>query len=464
MPAPQGPQDTPTPETVLPEIAAQPEPTAPVIEPVTSAVKKTPPPMQPLDAEGDKSGGKGPKPTLRVDLDRVDRLINTVGELIINQAMVAQRIEELDLPTGAHLTNELEAYKLLARDIQEGVMAIRAQPVKPLFQRMSRIVREASEATGKKARLVTVGDSTEVDKTVIERLADPLTHMIRNAVDHGLEAPDVRRASEKPDIGTIRLSASHRSGSVFIEVSDDGAGLNRAKILEKAIDKGMVEPETELSDAEIDNLLFLPGFSTAGTVSNLSGRGVGMDVVKTAVQALGGRVSISTLPGQGTTFTIVLPLTLAVMDGFVVSVADQTMVVPITSILETLRPQAKSIHQIGDRTCVKIRGAYIPIVDVARHLDLPKTGNDRGTETLLLVSSEAKGMIALSVGAIYDQRQVVVKSLESNYAAIPGISAATILGDGRIALILDPEEIIRMAHSGPSEVGRSREAMEGAHA
>ncbi len=404
------------------------------------------------EARSEARGGeaRGPRPTLRVDLERVDRLINTVGELIINQAMISQRIEELELPAVAHLTNELEAYKLLARDIQEGVMAIRAQPVKPLFQRMSRIVREAAEATGKKARLVTVGDSTEVDKTVIERLADPLTHMVRNAVDHGLEKSDARAAAGKEAIGTIRLSASHRSGSVFIEIADDGAGLNRARILEKAIEKGLVLPEVELSESEIDNLLFLPGFSTASEVSNLSGRGVGMDVVKNAVAALGGRVSITSTPGSGTTFTIVLPLTLAVMDGFVISVADQTMVIPIASIIETIRPSQRDLHAVGTKgVVILVRGAYVPVVDVAFNLGLAPGRKEAGEGVLLLVSTESQGLTALRVEAIHDQRQVVIKSLESNYAAIPGVSAATILGDGKIALILDPEEVVKLQPGAP---------------
>jgi two-component system chemotaxis sensor kinase CheA len=407
---------------------------------------------------------RGPKPTLRVDLDRVDRLINTVGELIINQAIISQRIEELDLPTVSHLTNELEAYKLLARDIQEGVMAIRAQPVKPLFQRMSRIVREASDATGKKARLVTVGDSTEVDKTVIERLADPLTHMIRNAADHGIESAADREAAGKDLTGTIRLSAAHRSGSVFIEIADDGAGLNREKILAKAIEKKLVPADAELSEPEIDNLLFLPGFSTAGQVSNLSGRGVGMDVVKNAVQALGGRISISSQPGKGTTFTIILPLTLAVMDGFIISVGDQTMVIPIASILETIRPKQKDIHVLGtDTRVVSVRGSYVPIIDVADRLSLPREQTDK-VGILLLVASETNGMIALEVGAIHDQRQVVIKSLESNYAAIPGVSAATILGNGKVALILDPEELIKLAQAAPGDALAQQARMELRHA
>lgn len=407
---------------------------------------------------------KGPRPTLRVDLERVDRLINTVGELIINQAMISQRIEELELPAVAHLTNELEAYKLLARDIQEGVMAIRAQPVKPLFQRMSRIVREASEATGKKAKLVTVGDSTEVDKTVIERLADPLTHMVRNAVDHGLERAETRSELGKDTIGTIRLSASHRSGSVFIEIADDGAGLNRTRILEKAIEKGLVTSDAELSEQEVDNLLFLPGFSTAGEVSNLSGRGVGMDVVKNAVNALGGRVSIASTPGAGTTFTIVLPLTLAVMDGFVISVGDQTMVIPIASIIETIRPNRRDLHKIGtDGIVISVRGAYVPIVDVALNLGLAG-GDEKATGVLLLVSTEQQGLAALRVQAIHDQRQVVIKSLESNYGAIPGVSAATILGDGKIALILDPEELVKLNPTAPCFSPAATPRMELRHA
>jgi two-component system chemotaxis sensor kinase CheA len=430
-------------------------PNPPAIAPTTSAMNPAANPTTGADPDdsaqypqtktaGDKEQ-RGPKPTLRVDLDRVDRLINTVGELIINQAMISQRIEELDLPSVAHMTNELEAYKLLARDIQEGVMAIPAQPVKPLFQRMSRIVREASDATGKTAQIVTVGDSTEVDKTVIERLSDPLTHMVRNAVDHGLESPEKRRAAGKPEIGTIRLSAAHRSGSVFIEISDDGAGLDRQKILETAICKNLVAEDAELTEAEIDNLLFLPGFSTASEVSNLSGRGVGMDVVKNAVQGLGGRVSITSQPGRGSTFSIVLPLTLAVLDGFVISVADQTMVIPIASILETVRPNLRDLHCIGvDAEVISVRGSYVPVINVAANLGLAQP-TPRSGGILLLVETEQQGVNALRVDAIHDQRQVVIKSLESNYGRIAGVSAATILGDGKIALILDPEELVRLA-------------------
>ncbi len=384
----------------------------------------------------------GPRPTLRVDLDRVDRLINAVGELIINQAMISQRVEELDLPTTAQLNNEIEEYKLLARDIQEGVMAIRAQPVKSLFQRMARIVRETSAETGKSARLITSGETTEVDKTVIERLSDPLTHMLRNAVDHGLESTEGRLAAGKDETGTIQLTASHRSGSVVIEISDDGSGLDRARIYQTAVSKGLIAADTELSESEIDNLLFLPGFSTASAVSNLSGRGVGMDVVRNAVAALGGRITISSTPGVGTTFSVNLPLTLAVMDGFVISVAEETMVVPIAAIFETVHPRPEDIHQIGtDDFTLLIRGQYLPIIDVAANLGLRDAKVPPDISVLLIINSETAGLVALAIDDIRDQRQVVVKSLEASYGPVPGISSATILGDGRIALILDTDEI-----------------------
>jgi two-component system chemotaxis sensor kinase CheA len=386
---------------------------------------------------------KKQKATVRVDLERVDRLINNVGELIINQAMINQCVEKLQLPPTSQIMNEIEEYKLLARDIQEGVMAIRAQPVKPLFQRMGRIVREAAEATGKQAKLVTYGEATEVDKTFIERLADPLTHMIRNAIDHGLEDDICRHNSGKTPVGTIHLSATHRSGNVILEVSDDGAGINRQKVKEKAIAKGLISRDAELTDNEIDNLLFLPGFSTASQVSSLSGRGVGMDVVKNAVQQLGGRISVTSQIGKGSTFSIVLPLTLAVMDGFVISVADQTMVVPISSIIETVSAGKDNIHTIGQQDrLLFLRGRYIPIIDIATSLQLDDN-NHQDIKNYLIVKNETCGICALEIKEIHDQRQIVVKNLETQYCTIPEISAATILGDGKIALILDTDEITR---------------------
>jgi two-component system chemotaxis sensor kinase CheA len=418
------------------------EPPVPAPEPEAKPAAAVEKASAPKAESGKQEQRSGPKPTLRVELERVDRLINAVGELIINHSMLAQQIANLNVADLRDVETELEGFKNLARDIQEGVMAIRAQPVKPLFQRMARIVREASAATGKTCKLVNEGENTEVDKTVIERLSDPLTHILRNAVDHGVEKPEDRTAAGKPTTGEIRLSASHRSGSVCIEIKDDGAGVNRPRVKQIAIEKGLIPENAELTDSEIDNLLFMPGFSTAKEVSNLSGRGVGMDVVKNAVTGLGGRINISSTPGKGSTFTIILPLTLAVMDGMVVSVADQTMVVPITSIVETMRGSDDMINNLGaDGTLLSIRGNFVPICDVAGGLGLYRT-SEQQAGVYLLVETETGQRCALAVDDIHDQRQVVIKSLDGVCGEIPGVAAATILGDGKIAMILDPESII----------------------
>ncbi|WP_245541155.1 chemotaxis protein CheA [Yoonia vestfoldensis] len=387
-------------------------------------------------------GGSRAATSLRVDPERIDRLINAVGELIINQSVISQRLQQANLPNAAELFADLDDYKLLAREIQEGVMAIRAQPVKPLFQRMLRIAREAADATGKLVELITEGDATEVDKTVVERLADPLTHMIRNAIDHGIEPPDNRAAAGKNRQGKLRLAARQRSGSIVIEIADDGAGLNRPKIREIAVSKGLVAEDAQLSETEIDHLLFAPGFSTAKEVTNLSGRGVGMDVVKTAITALGGRVAITSQFGQGTTFSITLPLTLAVMDGMIINLGGQTMVVPISSILETVRPKAADLSQIGlNNTLLRIRGEYVPIIDLAERMGQSATPREMTDRVLLLIQTDSVPQCALAVDDIFDQRQVVVKSMQGNYGEISGISGATILGDGKIALIIDPEAV-----------------------
>jgi two-component system, chemotaxis family, sensor kinase CheA len=412
-----------------------------------------PPASQPEPAQSAGPGSPSPTPssaaapaTIRVNLDRVDRLINLIGELVIMEAMLSQAIESAGLASDSDVSNGLDGIKQLASGIQESVMAIRAQPLKPVFQRMHRIIREAADATGKQVRLVTTGETTEVDKTVIERLVDPLTHMIRNSVDHGLEDAADRTASGKPETGTITLSAAHRSGRVIIEVSDDGAGINREKVRRIAEDKGLVATGAALTAGEIDNLLFTPGFSSKDEVSALSGRGVGLDVVRREIQALGGRVTIQSSAGEGTTFTIALPLTLAVLEGMLVEFGGEMMVLPLSAILETLRPSSATIHAIG-RTgrVVANRGELIPIIDLAEAFGVADPGGPEERDVLLLVECEAGRRAALAVDVIHDQRQVVIKSLEENYGVIPGISAATILGDGRIALIVDPEEIIASA-------------------
>ncbi|AWI55965.1 chemotaxis protein CheA [Sinorhizobium fredii] len=382
-------------------------------------------------------------PTIRVDLDRVDRLINLVGELVINQAMLSQSVIENDTNGTSSINMGLEELQQLTREIQDSVMAIRAQPVKPVFQRMSRIVREIADMTGKSVRLVTEGENTEVDKTVIDKLAEPLTHMIRNAVDHGLETPEKRVAAGKNPEGTVRLTAKHRSGRIVIELADDGAGINREKVRQKAIDNDLIAADANLSDEEIDNLIFHAGFSTADKISDISGRGVGMDVVKRSIQALGGRINISSKPGQGSVFTMSLPLTLAVLDGMVVTVANQTLVVPLTAIVETLQPEASAIHSFGaSQRLISIRNSFCPLVDVGRILNFRAIQANPVDGVALLVESEGGGQRALMVDAIQGQRQVVIKSLEANYTHVPGIAAATILGDGRVALILDVDAIV----------------------
>ncbi len=418
--------------------------------PVSAPVAPQPGAAKAETTKGNKpSATEASQQTIRVDLDRVDRLMNLVGELVINQAMLSQRLTEAGLALSTEVATGLDEFEQLTRDIQEGVMAIRAQPVKSVFQRMPRLVREVAAATGKKVRLVTEGESTEVDKTVIERLADPLTHMIRNAIDHGLENPEVRQEAGKREEGLVRLSATHRSGRIVIDIADDGAGINRSRVRAIAEEKGLISPSAQLSDEEVDNLIFLPGFSTASTISDISGRGVGMDVVKRSIQALGGRVSISSHPGEGSTFTMSLPLTLAVLYGMVVTVADQTLVVPLTSIIETLKPKQGEVRGFGgEARVIEIRDNFLPLVDVGRELGYRSQSADPGAGVAILVEADGGTRAALLVDAILGQRQVVIKSLESNYGRVPGIAAATILGDGRVALIVDVDAVVAGARNG----------------
>jgi len=404
-------------EAVAEPLNSEPPTAAPPAEVVSlgagreiGAAKTSVAPAAAGDSGTRSSGGGGA--TVRVDLDKVDRLINLIGELVVNQAMLSQSLIDAGLTAGTAAAAGLDEFKQLTREVQDSVMAIRAQPVKSLFQRMSRIVREAAAATGKDARLKIEGEMTEVDKTVVEQLADPLTHMIRNAVDHGLESPEERVKNGKTPEGAIRLSAAHRSGRVIIEVADDGAGINRERVRQIAIDKGLIAADANLTAAEIDNILFLPGFSTAKTLSDLSGQGVGMDVVKRSIQALGGKISIRSTPGQGSTFVISLPLTLAVLDGMVVQVAGETLVIPITSIVETIKPDPAMIHPLGsDGQVVLVRGAFVPVVDVGVTLGMRPPLRQLDGQVLVLVEVEGVGQTALAVDGIHDQRQVVLKGL-----------------------------------------------------
>ncbi|MDR3508333.1 MAG: chemotaxis protein CheA [Caulobacteraceae bacterium] len=421
-------------------IEAHPEP-APEFTGVLASAIKTPQPKAPPANEPVANA----QATIRVDPERIDRLIDLVGELVINQAMLAQRVIESGLASSSSVALGLDELEQLTRQIQDGVMAIRAQPVKSVFQRMPRLVREVANMTGKSVRLVTEGESTEVDKTVIERLGEPITHMLRNAIDHGLETPDERRAAGKPIEGTVRLAALHRGGRIVIEVGDDGRGINRKRVYAIAVEKELIAPDAVLSDEEIDNLIFLPGFSTASTVSDISGRGVGMDVVRRSVQALGGRISISSKPGEGSVFTLSLPLTLAVLDGMVVDVAGQTLVIPLTAIVESLRPKAEEVKGLGPQGAVlSVRDSFVPLVDIANALGFRSDKRAPHEGVVLLIEAEDGGRAALVADAIQGQRQVVIKSLESNYRQVEGIAAATILGDGRVALIVDVDALVAM--------------------
>lgn len=427
------------------------EPLAPLSAPeaVPAAPASVPTPAS-TPAPAVASAPTAPAPvTIRVDLDRVDRLINAVGELVIQQAMLSQRVLESGLARSSGIALGLEDLELLTREIQDSVMAIRAQPVKSVFQRMPRLVREVADMTHKQVRLVTAGEDTEVDKTVVERLAEPITHMLRNAIDHGLETPAERLAAGKSPEGTVRLAALHRSGRIVIEISDDGRGINRERVKKIAVDKDLIAADAVLSDEQVDNLIFLPGFSTADAVSDISGRGVGMDVVKRSIHALGGRISISSAPGKGSTFTLSLPLTLAVLDGMVTTAAEQTLIAPLPAIVESLTPQAADLHHVGGLDpVIRFRDAYVPVVDVALVMGFRDAPMDPTQGIAVIVETESGQRAALLLDAIQGQRQVVIKSLETNYQQVEGVAAATILGDGRVALILDVDTLVAIRRSG----------------
>ncbi|MBB3951643.1 chemotaxis protein CheA [Aureimonas jatrophae] len=428
------------------EIASEPDAPATAEtrpEPVVAAEPKPAAAAKPAkDESGEpKGGGEAPGVVIRVELTRVDKLIDLVGELVTTQTMLAQRIEEAELPTGSEIAGSIEELDRLTRTLQDSVMAVRAQPVKSVFQRMPRLVRETASATGKRVNFVTQGENTEVDKTVVERLSDPLTHMIRNAIDHGLEKPEDRLAKGKPAEGTVTLSAAHRSGRIIIEIADDGAGINRPKVRQIAVDKGLISADAMLSDEEIDQLVMLPGFSTASTVSAISGRGVGMDVVKQSIEALGGRLVITSRPGLGSTFTMSLPLTLAVLEGMIVRVENETLVVPLGAIVFTFRPQGADLQTLGQGRTVNVRGSIVPLIDVGTRLGYRETPADPLQGVAILVECDNNRRVALQVDEIRGQRQVVIKSLERNYRPVTGISAATISGEGRVALILDVDAL-----------------------
>ncbi|MFA5967783.1 MAG: chemotaxis protein CheA [Sphingomonas sp.] len=377
--------------------------------------------------------------SIRIDLVKLDRLIDTVGELVIAQAMMAQRLSS----EGLGSVEELAMLDGLTRDIQESAMSIRAQPIGSVFSRVPRILRELESSTGKKVRLEVSGEATELDKTVIERLSEPLTHLIRNAVDHGIEPVAERLAAGKPAEGVLHLSAEHRSGRIVICISDDGRGIDRQRVYAKAVERGLIAAEAAMTDEEIDNLIFAPGFSTAQTLSNISGRGVGMDVVRQNVKELGGRITIESRPGNGTSFSLALPLTLAISDGMIVNVGNQTLVVPLAHVVESLRPEEQDVQHLGvGRSMLNVRGRFIPILPLDASVGASGAIKNPTEAVLIVVDTEATGQAALLVDTIVDQRQFVIKSLDTHYRAIEGVAGATILGNGRVALIVDVDGLV----------------------
>ncbi|NBO17618.1 MAG: chemotaxis protein CheA [Proteobacteria bacterium] len=385
--------------------------------------------------------------SIRVDIEKVDRLVNMVGEIVIIQAMLAMQTRHLSASDNAtaDLLSGIGELTTHTRELQEAVMAVRMQPVKSIFSRMPRLVRDLSGQLGKQIRLTMAGENTEVDKTIIEQLSDPLTHMLRNSIDHGIEMPDVRVAAGKPALGSVTLSAAHRGGRIVIEVADDGAGINRERVLAKARERGLVAKDAHLTDSEIDQLIFAPGFSTAAAVTDISGRGVGMDVVKRNIEGIGGTVMVANQPGQGAQFLISLPLTLAILDGMIVRVASEQYIIPIANIIETLRPKTGDVRQVADgQSVINIRGEFVPVLYVHRVFGTHGAVEDASKGLVVLVEN-GRERIGLVVDELVGQQQVVIKTLEDNTDPVQGVSGATILGDGKVSLILDIAGLRRMA-------------------
>lgn len=402
-----------------------------------SSIKTTPEPARPKAAASSESS------SIRVSIEKVDQMINLVGELVITQAMLAQTASQITPVIHERLLNGLNQLERNTRDLQKSVMSIRMMPISFVFSRFPRVVRDVAAKLGKKVELKTVGEGTELDKGLIEKITDPLTHLIRNSLDHGIESPEKRVALGKPAQGTITLRASHQGGSIVIEVSDDGAGLNRERILSKACERGLPVSET-MSDQEVWMLIFEAGFSTTEIVTDVSGRGVGMDVVKRNIHALGGRVEIDSSLGQGTKISIRLPLTLAILDGLSVAVGDQLFVVPLTYITESLKPQAADIRTVrGLGRVVQVRGEYLPVIALHEVLGLQPAMTQIHDGILIILDAEGS-KVAMLVDTLAGQHQFVIKSLESNYRRVQGVSGATIMGDGRVALILDAAALVSM--------------------
>ena len=415
--------------------ASAPGGAAPAAHPRPEALARSEATVSPLGDSG----------SIRVSVEKIDELMNTVGELVITQAMLSQLGTEIEGAQAERLRAGLAQLERNMRELQESVMRVRMLPISFVFSRFPRMVRDLAQRLGKQIELKLTGEQTELDKTVLEKIGDPLVHLVRNSIDHGIEAPGARTAAGKPAAGTVHLDATHRGGNIAVEVSDDGAGLDKARILAKARERGLVGANDPLSDAEIYELIFLPGFSTAEKTTDVSGRGVGMDVVRRNVKELGGKIDVTSEPGRGSRFTITLPLTLAIVDGQSVAVGSETYIVPLVSIVESLQLKTAQVSRLsGQGEVFSFRGDYLPIIRLHRLFGVePRTSALH--EGLVVVAEGDGGRVGLFVDDLLGQQQVVIKSLEANYGHIEGISGATILGDGSVALILDVPGLIRVA-------------------
>jgi two-component system chemotaxis sensor kinase CheA len=434
--------DLPGQAEAVPATAIAPVPQA-IVAPERAAVPAPPVARAKAPERASTPGNNLEGSTIRVPIEKVDQLINLVGELVITQAMLAQTGRGLDPVAHQAMAAGLGDLERNTRMLQESVMAIRMIPMAMVFNRFPRMLRDLAAKLGKQVELQTIGEDTELDKGMIEKITDPLTHLVRNAADHGIELPEVRIAAGKPAQGTVTLAAAHQGGSIVIEVRDDGRGLNRGKLLAKAAERGL-PVSASMSDQEVYGLIFEPGFSTAAEVTDVSGRGVGMDVVKRNITGLGGSVEIDSTEGEGMRVAVRLPLTLAIMDGMSVGVADETYIVPLASVVESIHLSADDIKSVGGSgRVVEVRNEYLPILPLDELFDVPRATAHTGG--IMIVVEAEGGRIALLVDELIGQHQVVVKNLEANYRKVPGVSGATILGDGRVALILDVSWLVRRA-------------------
>ncbi len=406
------------------------------------------PDSKPQTASPKTKDTKTESSSIRVDIDKIDSLINMVGELVITQSMLNELGNNFSASSLPKLLEGLEQLSLHTRELQESVMQIRMLPISFAFARFPRLVHDMSKTLGKKVELAMLGEHTEVDKTVMEKISDPLVHLVRNSLDHGLELPDDRLSLGKDETGKITLNAFHQGGSIVIQIIDDGAGLDEDRILKKAIDKGLVKPTETLEPSQIHDLIFEPGFSTADAVTDISGRGVGMDVVRRNIQELNGTVEVESKSGEGCIFTIRLPLTLAILDGQLIKIGSQVYIFPLISIIESIEPKDQMIHKVSDGCDVlKIRNEFIPIIKLWEVFNIG-TDQKQVAEGILVIVEGENIKVAVLVDDLLAQQQVVIKSLQENYKAVPGISGATILGDGRVSLILDISGLIKLAGIG----------------